>query len=207
MIRSLLFDLGDVLVGLDFERAYRAFAKRSEHPPETIPHLIGATDLARPYELGEITSQQFHERFCKALAIDCDYEEFRRIWEDMFLPEPLVPEPVLEALSDKYRLVLVSNTNEIHFQSIRRRFPLLRHFDDFVLSYQVQSLKPSEKIYQEAIRVSGCTAEECFFADDKAENVQAAKRAGIDAVQFAGRGSLERHLRQRGVLPLPDKAS
>jgi putative hydrolase of the HAD superfamily len=200
MTQALLFDLGDVIVGLDFDRAYRRVAGLSGRPATAVPALIREARLADPYERGEISSAQFHRQFCQTVGIDLAYDEFREIWEDMFQPELLTPSSFFESVQGKYRLVLLSNTNEIHFHSILRRYPVLGCFDDFVLSYRVGVLKPSLAIYEEAVRAAGCLSGECFFTDDKAENIEGAMTAGLDAVRFEGWPKLEQDLRQRGVL-------
>jgi len=99
----------------------------------------------------------------------------------------------------RYPLVLLSNTNDIHFQMIRRSYPLLDHFDHFVLSYQVGVLKPSPRIYEEAVARAGCRAEECFFTDDVVPYVEGARQAGLDAVRFESYPQLVCELRSRGV--------
>jgi putative hydrolase of the HAD superfamily len=200
MTKALLFDLGDVIVGLDFDRVYRRVALLLGRPASGVPALIREADLAGPYERGELSSAQFHRAFCQAVGIDVAYGEFCEIWEDMFPPELLVPESFFESVRGRYRLVLLSNTNEIHFDSILRRYSVLRWFDDFVLSYRVGALKPSPAIYQEAVRVAGCRPAECFFTDDKTENIEGAVTAGLDAVRFEGWTNLEQHLRQRSVV-------
>lgn len=200
MIKALLFDLGDVIVGLDFDRAYRRVADLTGGPATSVPALIREARLADPYERGEISSAQFHREFCRAARIDVSYEEFREIWEDMFQPELLVPESFFASVQGKYRLVLLSNTNEIHFDSILRRYTVLGRFDDFVLSYRIGAMKPSRAIYSEGVRAAGCLPGECFFTDDKAENVEAAVSAGLDAVRFEDWPKLERDLRRRRVL-------
>ena len=200
MTKALLFDLGDVIVGLDFDRAYQRLARLLGRSAAGMPALIREARLAEPYERGEISSGQFHRAFCQAAGIDVAYDEFCEIWEDMFQPELLVPESLFESVKGKYRLVLLSNTNEIHFDSIVRRYPVLGWFDDFVLSYRVGALKPSPAIYQEAVRAAVCRPGECFFTDDKTENVAGAVTAGLDAVRFEGWPKLERDLRLRSVL-------
>jgi putative hydrolase of the HAD superfamily len=83
---------------------------------------------------------------------------------------------------------------------VKEAYPLLRHFDDYVLSYEVGAAKPEAKIYQEAIARAQCDPEECFFTDDMAVNVEAARAHGMDAVQFLSAEQLERELRARGAL-------
>jgi HAD superfamily hydrolase (TIGR01509 family) len=96
--------------------------------------------------------------------------------------------------------VLLSNTNRIHFEGILANYPLLRHFDRYVLSYEVGAMKPDTLIYEKAIKAAGCRPEECFFTDDIEEYVEGAKRMGIDAVQFQSAAQIREELSLRGVL-------
>jgi putative hydrolase of the HAD superfamily len=201
MTKAVLLDLGNVIVGLDTDRVYRAVAALSPLTLAEVPGRIRAAGLYEPYERGEMSSEQFHSRFCKALQIDgLDFAGFSRLWGDMFQPAPLLSGEMLEGLRARYRLILVSNTNELHFRWIREHYPLLRHFHDYVLSYQVGTMKPSAGIYREAIRRAGCLPAECFFADDVAENVAGARRQGIDALLFSGEEPLKSELAQRGII-------
>src|SRR6185437_8830122 len=97
----------------------------------------------------------------------------------IFLPHTLIPEAMLEGLARNRRLVLLSNTNAIHFEMIRENYPLLRHFHAYVLSYEVGAMKPLPLIYQRAIAAAGCLPEECFFTDDIPDYVEAARAQGI----------------------------
>jgi HAD superfamily hydrolase (TIGR01509 family) len=96
--------------------------------------------------------------------------------------------------------VLLSNTNAIHFEMILATYPLLKHFDEFVLSYKVGVMKPAERIYREAITAARCDAGECFYADDVEHYVEGAKRAGIDAVRFESCEQIREELTARGIL-------
>lgn len=107
---------------------------------------------------------------------------------------------MVERIARNYRLVLLSNTNALHFEMIRETYPLLRHFHSYVLSYEVKAMKPSPLIYRRAIEEARCRPEECFFTDDIEAYVEGARREGIDAVQFESAGQIERELRARGVV-------
>jgi putative hydrolase of the HAD superfamily len=110
-----------------------------------------------------------------------------------------VPESLLAGIRERYRMLVLSNTNAIHFDMVRQNYPLLRHFHDLVLSYEVKAMKPSPAIYREAIARAGCRPEECFFTDDIPAYVEGARREGIDAVRFESCAQLERELAARGV--------
>ena len=201
MIKAVIFDLGKVIVPFDFTRAYRAMAEVCPYTPEEIPKRIGtvSTGLLRRFETGQVDPEQFVNQLCGALDLRVEYARFCEIFSSIFLPGPLIPENMLEGLRRRYRLLILSNTNAIHFPMIRENYPLLRHFDDYVLSYEVGAMKPSPRIYEEAIARAQCAAEECFFTDDIAEYVAAARQAGMDAVQFQSAAQIQSELSERGV--------
>jgi glucose-1-phosphatase len=199
VIKTVIFDLGKVIVPFDFKRGYRAISQMCQYTPEEIPKRIGSTDLVTRFECGQVPPRQFVSELCGILDLNMDYAHFCRIWSSIFLPETLIPESLLEGIGKRRRLLLLSNTNAIHFEMIRENYPLLRHFHDFVLSYEVGAMKPSPRIYSEAIARAQCQPAECFFTDDIPEYVEAARAAGIDAVQFESAAQIERELARRGV--------
>ena len=200
MIKTILFDLGNVVVPFDFKPAYARMAQHCGCKPEEVPSLIRATGLVGPFEKGEIAAEPFVRELSAALRLNITYPEFCDWWSSVFLPQPLVSEALLEDLANRYRLLALSNTNPIHFDMLKEAYPLLRHFHGYVLSYQVGSAKPEAKIYLEAIARAQCSPEECFFTDDMAVNIEAAREHGMDAVQFLSAEQLQRELRSRGLL-------
>lgn len=198
LYKTLIFDLGKTLIPFDFGRGYAALEKLCGVPAAEIPKRIDA-DLVNRFEAGQVEPEEFVARFSRALGLHLEYRRFCDIWSSIFLPEPFIPEEWLRALKARYRLLLLSNTNVIHFRMLVETYPLLRQFDELVLSYKVGALKPSPAIYREAIARSRCAAGECFYTDDIAAYVAAARREGIDAVQFHSRGQLEADMRARGI--------
>src|SRR5205807_6084857 len=95
-----------------------------------IPKRIAATNLVERFETGLVEPRDFVEQFSSILDLHLDYEHFCRIWSCIFT-ECLVPEDMLKGLAARYRLVLLSNTNALHFAMIRETYGhLLRHFHD-----------------------------------------------------------------------------
>ena len=198
-IRTIIFDLGRVIVPFDFQRGYQALSSLCTYPVEEVPVRIRSTGLVEKFECGQIEPQNFVEQLSAALDIRPGYEEFCRIWSSVFLPETLVPESFIVALKQNYPVLLLSNTNAIHFEMIRENYPILGHFDDFILSYQVGAMKPSPLIYQAAIRRAGHAAEDCFFTDDIRTYVDGAKQQGIQAVLFEGYEKLKADMTALGI--------
>ena len=199
MIKTIIFDLGNVIVPFDFKRAYARMEGLSPYPAAEIPMRLKETDLVQRFETGRVGAEEFVAELSQILELKTTYEEFCEVFNCIFLPDALLPETLLIGLRERYRLLLLSNTNPIHFETIERGYPLLRHFHDRVLSYQVGARKPSARIYEEALIRAGCAPAECVFFDDVAAYVDGALAAGIDAVQFQSAGQVEEELRSRGV--------
>jgi HAD superfamily hydrolase (TIGR01509 family) len=198
--KAIIFDLGRVIVPFDFQRGYARLEPLCGIPAAEIQARIRATGLVQRFESGEIEPRNFIHQYSEQLGMTIGYEDFQEIWMSIFLPETLIPEPMLEEIARTHRLVLLSNTNRLHFEGILANYPLLRHFHQFVLSYEVGAMKPAPLIYQKAIQAAGCAPGECFFTDDIEEYVEAAKKMGIDAVQFQSAAQTRDELRRRDVL-------
>jgi FMN phosphatase YigB (HAD superfamily) len=196
--RAIIFDLGKVLVHFDFKRGYQALEGLCPHLAADIPKRLSPTGLVERFETGLVEPRDFVDELTRILDLQVDYDQFCGIWSCIFM-HTLIPEPIIEGLAARYRLVLLSNTNAIHFEMIQRTYPVLRHFHDLVLSYEVKAMKPDPAIYRAAIAAAGCLPEECFYTDDIGEYVEGARKMGIDAVQFRGAEALEQDLRSRGI--------
>lgn len=199
LIKAVLLDLGNVIVPIDFRQCHAALGEVCSFPPEEVPRRLRGTGLGERFETGRITPEEFADELCGILGMKADYAQFWDIWSRIFLPQTLLPEALLEGLRRRQRLLLLSNTNVVHFAMAQERYPLLRHFDGFVLSYEVGAMKPSPAIYREAIARAGCRPEECFYTDDIGKFVDAARQEGMDAVQFLSREQLEAELAARGI--------
>lgn len=200
MIRTIIFDLGNVIVPFDFKLGYAKIAALCGCPAGEIPLRIRATGLVQPFETGHISAEQFVREVSAVLGLRATHEEFCELWTSVFLPDTLIPEALLSSLRERYRLLLLSNTNPIHFSMIQANYPLLGHFHHYVLSYEVGSAKPDPKIYEEALAHARCRPEECLFVDDMSINVEAARRHGMEAVQFLSSEQLEKEMLARGVI-------
>jgi putative hydrolase of the HAD superfamily len=200
VLKAILFDLGNVIVPFDFSRAYARLEPLCKLSPDEIRSRLRATGVVQRFETGQIDELSFVKEFSGALQLDITHAEFCDLWSCIFLPQPLIPESLLEELAARYRLLMLSNTNSIHISLVRANYPLLRHFHGAVLSHEVGAAKPSPKIYQHAIRKAGCAAQECFFTDDLELNVTAARALGIDAVRFESALQIENELRSRGAM-------
>jgi glucose-1-phosphatase len=153
-IKAVIFDLGRVIVPFDFNRGYIRLESLCGIPAAEIPKRIAPTGLVTRFESGGIEPRDFVSELSKHLNLDISYENFCEIWSSIFLPDTLIPEAMLQGIARRYRLVLLSNTNAIHFEMLRENYPLLRHFHSLVLSHEVGAMKPLPLIYQRAIEAA-----------------------------------------------------
>jgi glucose-1-phosphatase len=200
VIQAFLFDMGNVLIPFDIQRGYAALSASSGLAPDVVATVVRESGLYSIYESGGLETEEFFAKFSELLGLRCNLAEFREIWNSIFLPETAIAEELIVELKRRYRLVLLSNTNELHYQWLRERYSILKHFDAYTLSYEVKAMKPDARIYAAAVEYAGCEPGECFFTDDIKPYVIAAREFGIDAEQFVGEDALRGHLKARGIL-------
>ena len=191
-VKTVIFDLGNVVVPFDIQRGYVALQAHCRHSSAEIASLVRASGIVPRFEAGQMSPRDFVARFSEALGLDIGYERFCELWNGIFLPGELVPDALLAGLHQRYRLLALSNTNALHFETVRRAYPILKHFDDCVLSFEVGAAKPDPAIYQAALARARCLPHECFFTDDVPLYVEAAKQAGMEAVRFESVPQFER---------------
>ena len=197
MIKTAIFDLGNVLVFFSFPKMVAQLSACTALKPERIQELLAKWQYL--YEMGALTNEELVQVFLKASPITFTNEAFFHAASDIFKPnEPMVP--ILHDLKKKVRLLLLSNTSQAHFEFLLPRYPVLKLFDEFILSYQIGAAKPDPKIFKETLQKAECTPQECFYTDDIPEYARAAKMQGIDAEVFTDSDSLRTQLKSRGLL-------
>lgn len=196
MIKTIIFDLGNVIVSFDHRKTSKRLAGAFNHADDLVYEKAVASELVREYNLGKVSTGAFIAAINREFGGQIGYEDFFAAWNCTFLPEPIISEQLIEKLSEKYRLLILSDTNEMHFDFIRENYPIMNHFDDFVVSHKVNVAKPSAEIFQKAAELAGCLPAECLFIDDLAANVEGARLFGMHAVQFVSPARLEEDLAQ-----------
>ena len=199
MIEVVYFDLGKVIVDFDHSRAAQELLKVTPLSLKEAMAVLSDGELVSEYETGRLSSQEHYRKVCRRLQMEVSIEKFRELWGSMFLPEPLLSESFLQDLKKRYRLMLLSNTNEIHFDFVIQHYPILRMIEERLLSYQAGCMKPEARIFELAIEKAGVAPENIFFTDDRPENIEAARRAGIQALQFQSESQLKRDMLSWGM--------
>jgi HAD superfamily hydrolase (TIGR01509 family) len=185
MIHAVISDLGKVVLWFDNDIFIRKLAASSPVPADRIKEAAGWNrDLLVAFDKGLLSPAEFHRRVAAAVGSDIARDEFFAIYNDIFTPNPQALDALRGAKAAGRTLILLSNTDVERFGFVRRRFPEVLFFDDYVLSYEVGMVKPEPGIYLEASRRAGRAPGECVFIDDLPENVAAAEKTGMAGIVY-----------------------
>ena len=185
MIRNIIFDLGNVLVNVEYERFRKKIHDNGVKAEVYDNFFMGGNYRLLGYESGEISTEEFITRCINGLRLQMSRSEYADAFNDMFSEIPEMSRLLKNVHAEgKYRLFLLSNTSPLHFEHISRRFDYISLLGKFGLSYELKSLKPEDAIYKKAIEYLGIVPEESLFIDDLEENCAAAEKFGIKTIQY-----------------------
>jgi FMN phosphatase YigB (HAD superfamily) len=200
VIKTLLFDFGNVLAFFDHQRAVRALLPHTDLTAEDLVRLIYYNNLEYRYECGEVTTEEVFAIGKERGRLRCTLDQFVDAFCDIFWPNPPMADLIPRLKRAGYRLVVASNTNPAHYTRYREQFrDVLDHFDAIAVSHEAGARKPHLKFFDHAHRLAGCEKAECLFVDDLAENVSAARKFGWNAIQYARFDDLVPELRKLGI--------
>ena len=167
----VVFDLGKVLVDFDYSIAARRIAARSTQPPENLHAFLSTSPLLVDYENGALTRQEFFDAMQSATGFQGGVTEFGQFFADIFTEIAPMIELHAELRRRGVPTYILSNTNDLAIEHIRRNFPFFKNFDGYILSYEVKALKPHAPIYHALERMTGKRGAEIIYIDDRAENI------------------------------------
>ncbi|OBX26249.1 putative hydrolase of the HAD superfamily [Gelidibacter algens] len=180
MIKNLIFDFGDVFINLDkkgaLDRALNLFG--TDMLSDEI-HAINAL-----YEQGLMSTDEFLEFYLDNFP-NLDRDEIIGTWNYILRDFPNHRLEYVQQLAadKKYKLILLSNTNEMHINWIKENIGFYEefraNFDAFYLSHEIQLRKPNANIYEFVLKENNMNAEESLFIDDTEENILSAAKLGI----------------------------
>lgn len=200
MIRGVIFDFGNVIASFDVEIFLGKLRDWSGIEAGTLRERIYGSGLHSRYERGDISSERFYREISRLTGARVSAEEFAEGFTDIFTPLDST-QGLIRALKGKYRLGLLSNTNEWHFLRHIRKVPIFPLFDAVTLSFEVGALKPEPEIYLDALRKLSLPPEECVFIDDIGKYAEGATVLGIRGILYTGHAELLRELSGLGVVP------
>jgi FMN phosphatase YigB (HAD superfamily) len=196
----VVFDLGRVLVGLDFTRGLIGRLAGGSGPitDQRLQRAL-ADPLFGDFSTGRIAPAEFHRRMEARFGLGLGFEEFSRQWCDIFLVMPGM-EALVREVAVPVPIGLLSDTDPLHWAFELEAQPWLRIFPRPTLSFEIGRLKPDPECFRLAADSTGVAIERCLFVDDLERNVEGARAAGMQAMRFEGEARLRVRLCELGVL-------
>ena len=184
MIKNIIFDLGNVLIEVDFDR-FRTSLLNEGVSKQVFEELFYSQEIKDKFESGSISNREFMVLMKDKLGPNISKKRFIELVSDMFTEIPEMKEFILKlAERKKYRLILLSNTNSYHFNFIKKKFDYINQIKNFALSYRLKMIKPSTIIYETVLKRYNLKANETLFIDDLKDNCNAAKAMGIKTICY-----------------------
>lgn len=181
-------DLGNVLVNFDHRIAVKKILRLMPKNEQDIYQLFFDSGFTKDYEEGKISSIEFFKKVKGSLELDINYNKFLPIWNDIFFEVPLNKkmQNLLKVVKGKYKLVMISNINETHFEFLKKKMPIFGEFDKLILSYEIGFRKPAKEIYDAALESVNTAPLKAFYIDDRADLIEVALGYGIKGMAFDG---------------------
>ena len=189
-IKNIVFDLGGVLVDLDFKAAINGLQKAGFANVKEQLQAFDREGIFQKFELGEMTADEFRTAIRENSTVELTDEEVDNLWNAMLLEIPREKLELILDLRGKYMVYLLSNTNSIHWDYVcknafnYRGFRVKDYFEETFLSYEMHLAKPDKAIFEKVLQDANLLPEETLFIDDSEANCKAAEEVGIHAHHY-----------------------
>jgi len=187
-IKNIIFDLGNVIINIDPELSVKAMSQLGFSDFNQSYSLLNQSHLFDSLEKGLINPEQFHKEINSQLKVEVSNKTIDMAWGAMLLDFPKARIELLQKLSKKYRLFLLSNTNIIHYHQYNNDlidmfgFDLNSLFEKAYYSFEVGMRKPDVEIFEYVLNESNLNPFETVFIDDLDKNIDVAGRMGFNTI-------------------------
>lgn len=187
-----IFDLGNVIVDIDFNRVLGAWSDLSRVPLASLKQSFKMGDAFHQHERGEISDEAFAEALCQEMDLSLSYAQFSHGWQAVFVAlRPEVIDIMHKLREQGHRVVVLSNTNRLHTTFWPEEYPEIRQAADHIyLSQDLGMRKPEARIYQHVLRQEGFSASDAVFFDDNADNIEGARQLGLTSIQVTDKSTI-----------------
>ena len=180
---ALLFDLGRVVLDIDFDKTLACWAAHAGCQPA---HLVGRFtrgEIYQRHERGEIGDAEFFAALRTSLGVEMTDDQFLEGWNAIFAGEMPGIAPLLAQAAQRMPLYAFSNTNGAHVEHFSQAYAdVLGHFRELFLSSTIGLRKPDAAAYDHVVKAIGVPPKRIVFFDDLAENIEGARARGLTAV-------------------------
>ena len=185
-IKNIIFDLGGVLLEIDHARVEKTFEKLGLKNFREIYSHAKQQRLFDDFEMGKITSAAFRANVKQYFAYKVTNEQLDSAWNSILVGMPKSSLELLQSLKGKYRLFVLSNTNEIHLKHYAKLLQRDHGVNDLAhlvekeyYSSKLGKRKPDSGIFNVIVEENRLVASETLFVDDTREHIDGAEKAGL----------------------------
>jgi len=197
---ALLFDLGRVVLDIDFDKVVACWASHAACEPAHLVARFSPDDVWHRHERGEIDDAAFFAGLRASLGITISDAQFLEGWNAIFTGEMPGIAPMLERAAKRMPLYAFSNTNPAHIAHFSQAYAdLLCHFREIFLSSTIGLRKPEPEAYDHVVKAIGVPASRILFFDDTAANIEGARARGLNAVHVNSHDDVARALDALGI--------
>ncbi|MBI2646889.1 HAD family phosphatase [Candidatus Woesearchaeota archaeon] len=202
MIKTIIFDLGNVIVKVNWKELYKKFAQDSGKTIDYFKNYYENSSIMDDFAKGRFSPREFYNKIVKELNLKINFKTFSKHYCDIFTLNDDVAE-LIQRLKKNFRLILLSNTDIMHFEYIKNKYEIINIFDEYVLSYKVGYRKPNPIIFIETLKKAKPMPFNCAYFDDIPEFIFVARLLGIRAFRYRNFEKLVKDLRKINVLTKP----
>jgi putative hydrolase of the HAD superfamily len=197
---ALLFDLGRVVLDIDFGKALACWAGHAGSTPADLAGRFVRQQSYRDHEVGKIEDAAYFESLRASLGINISDAQFLEGWNAIFAGEMPGIAPLLKRAATRLPLYAFSNTNRPHVEHFSKAYAdVLGHFREMYLSSSIGLRKPDAAAFDHVVNAIGVPAARIVFFDDLAENIEGARASGLTAVHVTAPGDVARALTALGI--------
>ncbi len=184
-----IFDLGNVIVDIDFKRVLGVWSKLSSVPLATLSERFTMGEVFQQHERGEISDEDFARQLSDEMGLSLSFEQFAEGWQAVFVAlRPEVISIMQKLRAEGHRVVVLSNTNRLHCNYWPQHYPkVAAAADHMYLSQDLGMRKPEARIYQHVLSAENISAEQAVFFDDVEANIVAARIEGMTGIHVTDR--------------------
>ena len=196
-IKNVIFDLGGVIMNLNFNKTFEAFKKLSGKDFSAIFSKSSQFDFVSDYEIGKISSALFRDKIREVLEIEVADKEIDHAWNAMLLDFPTQNLEYVKKVNRQKRTFILSNTNEIHkkeAENILAKSHQNLKWEDLAekayFSHIMGDRKPNESIFETLLEENNLKPQETLFIDDSPQHIVGAKKVGIQTIHLTDSKSI-----------------
>jgi len=203
-IKAIVFDLGGVVINLDFTNFYNRIITQSPLNKPQTPIMLEFFRQSDIYHQGNMSDDEFYQLACDLLQVCMlNQSEFFEAFNSIISGYNSEVVDIIKKIRDnnRYKILALSNVNASHWDYIqKKKWEFMHYFDELILSHEIHLIKPDPEIFKYTIQKAGCKPNQIVFIDDGLNNIRSAKELGIVGIKYTNKDELIKELKNVNLI-------